>query len=178
MRCILTSPSAVPARCWDCVEGYMGNDDALYYVSADFDGGTLRFPNTREVSIEHTTTQCRQRNGRAEYELRGFTHDPATGTVSLYNVTNSNSPPVLIGPQLQRWTSPRLESGASGGRVRAPVPCGFARNLALRQPKRHWPFERIELAGSRHGVCGESVLSTDAPIPALALGHQPYPISS
>ena len=119
--------SHVAKRCWDCVEGYMGNDDAMYYVSADFDGGTLRFPNTREVSIEHTTTQCRQRNGRAEYELRGFTHDPATGTVSLYNVTNSNSPPVLIGTATAavdvapfgEWRFRGTRTGACALRVRA-----------------------------------------------------------
>jgi hypothetical protein len=105
----------------------MGNDDAMYYVSADFDGGTRRFPNTREVSIEHTTTQCRQRNGRAEYELRGFTHDPATGTVSLYNVTNSNSPPVLIGTATAavdvapfgEWCFRGTRTGACALRVRA-----------------------------------------------------------
>ncbi len=68
-------------------EGYYGLpigpfvESHLHYYLVDVDGGTLLNAGTTEVSV--TRARCRQRDGAAEWDVIGATHDPATGTVTL-----------------------------------------------------------------------------------------------
>lgn len=60
-------------------EGYFGNDGSLHYYFLEIDGGILARAGEPEVSAERF--QGRQRDDECEYRGRGFTHDPAAGTV-------------------------------------------------------------------------------------------------
>lgn len=68
-------------------EGYYGLpigpfvEPHLHYYLVDVDGGTLLNAGTTEVSV--TRARCRQREGAAEWDVIGATHDPAIGTVTL-----------------------------------------------------------------------------------------------
>lgn len=65
-------------------EGYF-SAGVFYAFLVEVDGGTLKNAGVREVSIQRA--ECRQRtNGQLELEVRGATHNPATGTVSITTV--------------------------------------------------------------------------------------------
>lgn len=109
------------------MEGYVGNDGIMYYVEADFSEGTLLHLTEAEVSIESTRTQCRQRDGLAAYNLRGYVHTPSAGTVLFYDTTND--PATLIGiatavtdpeaPLFGAWSLDATQNGNCAASIRA-----------------------------------------------------------
>ena len=55
----------------------------LHFYVVEVEGGELVNAGVTEVSV--TRAQCRQRNGTAEWNVLGSTHDPADGTVTVRN---------------------------------------------------------------------------------------------
>lgn len=82
-------PNSLVAGTPASLEGYYSLLDSVFHAFlVEVEGGTLVNAGVREVSV--LRADCRQRtNGQLEIEVRGATHNPATGTVSITNVANT-----------------------------------------------------------------------------------------
>lgn len=71
------------------VEGYYGSDQNFYYHTLSLDVGTTGAALLNQgPEVAMTLADCRDRGGLLEVEIRGATHDPASGTVSFQDPAN------------------------------------------------------------------------------------------
>jgi hypothetical protein len=79
-------PASIVAETPASIEGYYSAlDQSFYAFLLESEGGTLLNAGVTEVSIQRA--DCRNRGGNEiELEIRGSTHDPATGTVTITNL--------------------------------------------------------------------------------------------
>jgi len=69
------NPTKVPAA----VEGYMGEDGAIYFYVLEIEGGNLMNP-LAEISV--TRARCRNKNGGGQWRVEGNVRNPGTGGVA------------------------------------------------------------------------------------------------
>jgi len=70
------------------VEGYYGDDQVLHYHTMTIDvgtSGTALLNQGPEIAVSLAT--CRDRGDKLEFEFRGATHDPSSGTVDFIDPT-------------------------------------------------------------------------------------------
>jgi hypothetical protein len=84
-------PASLTAGTPAAAEGYYSAlDQSFHAFIIETEGGTLLNAGVTEVSI--LRAQCRNRNGgEIELEVRGSTHDPATGQVAFTNTAGTVS---------------------------------------------------------------------------------------
>jgi hypothetical protein len=90
-------------------EGYFGSDAIFHYTGLSLGSAPLLNPTTREVSI--IRAQCRQRRGRAELKVRGATHTPNSGTVTVVGFGSAAVIPNADDPNFGLYNFARLAVG-------------------------------------------------------------------
>jgi hypothetical protein len=80
-------PATIPVGTSTSAEGYFA-DSSFHAFLIESEGGSPVNAGVQEVAIQRA--QCRQRtNGTIELEVRGSTHDPAAGAVTLRNTAGT-----------------------------------------------------------------------------------------